>query len=160
QRRRCPGRPEEEGGELSQPLRIGDGGARDRVLWLALAEHGRVVLVVHLEGASADRLDRERPGRRVVAVRAQGPPEPLSQRRLRLWPQVGVWPALLGPRPVVENELAFAMEPISGPIGRHVAAVTPDGADLHPAHRLPYGLAALDRALGGDHPAVGRDDSL
>src|SRR5262249_459950 len=67
---------------------------------------------------------------------------------------------MLGPRPVVEDQLALAMEPVGSPIGRHVAAVTPDRAHLHPTQRLPHGLAAADAPLGSDYLAVARDDSL
>src|SRR5262245_16833728 len=67
---------------------------------------------------------------------------------------------MLGPRPVVEDQLALAMEPVGSPIWRHVAAVTPDRAHLHPTQRLPHGLAAADAPLGSDHLAVARNDSL
>src|SRR5215510_6100609 len=52
------------------------------------------------------------------------------------------------------------MEPISSPIGRHVATVTPDRAHLHSTQRLPDGLAALNGPLGSDHLAVASDNSL
>src|SRR5262245_62098756 len=52
------------------------------------------------------------------------------------------------------------MEPISSPIGRNIAAVTPDRAHLHSTQRLPHGLAALNGPLGSDHLAVASDDSL
>src|SRR6516164_4309742 len=52
------------------------------------------------------------------------------------------------------------MEPVGSPVGRHVAAVTPDGAHLHPAQRLPDGLAAADASIGNDRPTLGRDDTL
>src|SRR5262249_57080844 len=64
------------------------------------------------------------------------------------------------PRPVVEDQLGLAMEPISSPIGRHIATVAPDRAHLHPTQRLPDGLAALNGPLGCDHLAVARHDSL
>src|SRR5215470_12961367 len=67
---------------------------------------------------------------------------------------------MLGPRPVVEDERALTMEPVGSPVGRHVAAVTPDRADFHPAQRLPDGLAAADSPIGSHHLAVGRDDTL
>src|SRR5262245_31337098 len=67
---------------------------------------------------------------------------------------------MLGPRPVVEDQLALAMEPVGRPIGRHVAAVPPDRADLHPTQRLPHGLAAADTPLRSDHLAVARHDAL
>src|SRR5262249_56042280 len=44
--------------------------------------------------------------------------------------------------------------------GRHVAAVTPDRSNFHPAQCLPHGLAGADRAFRSDHLAVPRDDAL
>src|SRR5262249_50725004 len=134
--------------------------ARDRVFGLSLAEYRREVLLVRLEGAGADGLDRERSGGRVVTVGAQHQPEPLAQSRLWLWPQLDVASGMLGARPVVEDQQAFAMEPVGGPIGRHVAAVTPDRSNFHPSQCLPHGLAGADRAFRSDHLAVARDDAL
>src|SRR5215831_5855325 len=67
---------------------------------------------------------------------------------------------MLGPRPVVEDQLALAMEPVGRPIGRHVAAVSPNRAHLYPPQRLPHGLAAADAPLRSDHLAVARHDAL
>ena len=50
------------------------------------------------------------------------------------------------------------MQPVGGPVGRDVAAVAPDGADLHAAERLPDVLAAADVAVGDNDGAVGVDD--
>src|SRR5262249_33235559 len=66
---------------------------------------------------------------------------------------------VLGPRPVVEDQLAFAMEPVGRPVRRHVAAVPPDRAHFHAPQGLPDRLPATDASLGDDHLAVARDDS-
>src|SRR5215471_4641209 len=154
-----PGRPEEERGKVSEPLRIADGPAWDRVLSVTLAEHLGEVLVVRLEGARADGIDGQRFRGRVVVVGPQGQAQPLAQRRLRLWPQSLIWASVLGPRPVVEDQLAFAMEPVGRPVRRHVAAVTPDRSHFHAAQGLPDRLPATNAPLGDDHLAVARDDS-
>src|SRR5262245_34450389 len=52
------------------------------------------------------------------------------------------------------------MEPISSPIGRHVATVTPDQTHLHSTQRLPDNLAALNSPLRSDHLTVASDNSL
>src|SRR5262245_25416678 len=44
------------------------------------------------------------------------------------------------------------MQPIRGPIGRHVATVTPHRSDLHSTHRLPDVLAPHDLAGPDDLP--------
>src|SRR5262249_30387360 len=72
----------------------------------------------------------------------------------------GVGPTLLGERPVIEDQLALAMEPVGRPIGRHIAAVTPYRAHLHSTERLPHGLTALDGSLGSNHLAFAGDDSF
>ena len=58
--------------------------------------------------------------------------------------------------PTIENEHGFAMQPIGRPIRRHVAAVSPDAADLHAAERLPNVLALRDLPGADHHRAVGR----
>src|SRR5262249_34808001 len=134
--------------------------ARDRVFRLALAEHRREVLLVRFEGAGADGLDGKRSRGRVVAIGTHRQTQSFAQRSLRLWPQVGVGAAVLGARPVVDDQLALAMELVGSPIGCPIATVTPDRALLHPAQRLPHGLAASNGPLGCDHLTVASDDSL
>ena len=51
------------------------------------------------------------------------------------------------------------MQPIGSPIGRDVAAMSPDGADLHAAERLPDVLAAADVTIGNNDGAGGIDNT-
>ena len=50
------------------------------------------------------------------------------------------------------------MQPVGAPIGRHVRAVAPDGADLLAADRLPDVLSVLDGGAVEQDAAVGGDD--
>jgi hypothetical protein len=50
------------------------------------------------------------------------------------------------------------MQPVGGPVGRQVAAVTPDRTDLVSAHGLPDLPALADVLVGEHHLALrGRD---
>src|SRR5262249_50507946 len=110
--------------------------------------------------ARAHGFDRQRSRGGVVAVRTHREAQPFAQGRLRLRPELRVASPLLGARPVVEDQLGLTMEPVGGPVGRHVAAVTPDGADFHSSQGLPDRLTALDGAIGHDDAPVRRDDAL
>src|SRR5581483_12259798 len=52
----------------------------------------------------------------------------------------------------------LAVQRVRGPVGRHVASVAPDGAKLHPAHRLPHVLSRGDVLTGDDNSSVRGDD--
>ena len=49
-----------------------------------------------------------------------------------------------GRRPDVKYGDRLAMKPIGTPVRRNIAAMTPNGAELHAAERLPDLAAALD----------------
>ena len=53
----------------------------------------------------------------------------LTGRMRRLFFERELFVAVLGP--FLQDEHEFAVEPIGGPIGRNIAAVAPDGAQLH-----------------------------
>lgn len=74
--------------------------------------------------------------------------------------QFGVVGAKVGVGPVLKNEHGFPMQPIRRPVGRHVAAVSPDGAYFHPSHRLPHVLPRLDLSLINQDDSIRRDDLL
>ena len=48
--------------------------------------------------------------------------------------------------PLIQNEHGFAMEIIGRPVRSHIAAVSPDGANLHTTERLPDILTLLNVA--------------
>src|SRR6185295_15916879 len=48
----------------------------------------------------------------------------------------------------------FAVQPVGGPIGRDIAAVAPDGAQLLAARRHPGLLAVLDLLAGEENVAA------
>ena len=50
----------------------------------------------------------------------------------------------------------LAVQPVGRPVGRDIAAVAPDGAQLLAAGGQPGLLAALDLLAGEQHVAVGR----
>ena len=50
--------------------------------------------------------------------------------------------------PGVQQNLRFPMQPIRAPVGCDIGAVTPDGADLLAADRLPHSLAIGDGTAG------------
>jgi hypothetical protein len=56
--------------------------------------------------------------------------------------------------PLAEDEDALSMDPIRGPIGSHITAVSPNRTDLHAAHRLPDVLSLADVAVREDRLAV------
>src|SRR5690606_6364171 len=60
----------------------------------------------------------------------------------------------VGTRPQVQQLHRLAMQPVRAPVGRDVAAVAPDRAQLHAAHRLPDLAALLDVCAGEDDGAV------
>ena len=77
---------------------------------------------------------------------------------LRLTRQLGVGGPTLLPSPGVENEHGLAVQPVGRPVRSDVAAVPPDGARLHAAHRLPDVLALLNFTGTEKHRSTRRDD--
>jgi hypothetical protein len=51
------------------------------------------------------------------------------------------------------------MEPVRGPVGSDIASVTPYGAYLHTAERLPNVLTTADVTIGNHDGAIGVDDT-
>src|ERR1035438_5546798 len=96
-----------------------------------------------LEGFGANGIEGDGAGRRVIGI---GPHQQLKPR-LEGRPLFNAEPRVIrGARclsPAVEDEHAFAMQPVGRPIGRHVRSVAPDGANLLAADRLPDALSAL-----------------
>src|SRR5690606_3217922 len=81
---------------------------------------------------------------------------PVLQRRLLLPVEMLVAGAEIAPRPDVHQREDFAMQPVGAPVGRDIAAMPPDGAELHAAHRLPDLATLLDvRSRVDDIAAVG-----
>ena len=111
-----------------------------------------------LEGFRANRIEGDGAGRRVIGIgphqqlkpRLEGRPLFHAERRV-----------IRGARclsPAVEDEHAFAMQPVGRPIGRHVRSVTPDGANLLAADRLPDALSVLNvPAVEYDRPSSRHD---
>ena len=157
-RRRRPRGPEEEGRQLAKFFGVALRPLGDGVVGLPVGEHVGVVLEVRLERPRPHRVHRDRPGGGVERVRPHQEFEPLLEPGLllRLDPVEVILEARL--RPLVEDEDALPVQPVGRPIGCDVAAVAPDRADLHAAHRLPHVLPASDIAAGNDHRAVHGDD--
>ncbi len=152
-----PRRPEEEGGERARAVGRHDGAGRHGVRRPALAEDVRVVRHRRAEGAGAHVVDDERavgPER----VGAEGVLHALPQRGLRLGPVRRVGPAVGLAAPRVEREQRLAVQVVGRPVGRDVAAVPPDRADLHAAHRPPDVLAGADVVARDDDGARPRHD--
>ena len=58
----------------------------------------------------------------------------------------------------VQDKQRFAMQIIGCPVGCYIAAVTPDRANLHAAHRLPDVLTILNIISGHKNLAVAGDN--
>ena len=159
-RRGGPGGPEEEGGQPTQPLGVGECSTGNRIVRSPIAEDRRVVRRVGIECLRARWVDREGAGRGVVRIGAHHGAQAGTQRGLLLGIEIAICAPVLRRRPGIQHVLALAMEPVGSPVGRHVAAVTPDRSDLHPAHRLPDVLTAHDLAWSDDLAAVGGDDAV
>ncbi len=145
--------------QLAEVFRIAERAGRDGVLLAAVLEDVRVVGQVGGDGAGADRLDRQRPGLRIVGVGPHHELQTLAQGGLPLGGEIVVGAAFL-PRPVVEDEDGFAVEPVGGPVRGDVAAVPPDRAGLHAAHGLPDVLPGGDLAGSVEDLSLGGDDPL
>ena len=111
------------------------------------------------EGAGAHGCDGDGVGGGIVAVVAVDLLQAAAQFALLLGGKLRVGLAELGVAPLIEDEGGFAMQPVGGPIGGNVAAVTPDGAHFHAAESLPDILAAADVAIGDHDGAGGVDDA-
>src|SRR5204862_1595235 len=61
--------------------------------------------------------------------------------------------------PFRHDGAGFPMQPTGGPVWCNVAAMSPDGADLHAAERLPDVLATADVTIGHNDGAGGVDDT-
>ena len=88
--------------------------------------------------------------RRIISIAPHVEPESDAGVFLAALVEFVEWCALLVAGDDVEIGEGFAPQPISAPVGREIAAVTPDRALLHAAHRLPNRLAALDVRPGED----------
>ena len=155
-----PGGPEEEGGQFAQALRVGERSAGNRIVGSPVAEDRGVVRRVGVECLRSHGVDREDAARGIVAIGAHKQAQAGSQRGLLLGIEIVIGAPMLRHRPCVQDVLALAMEPVGSPVGRHVAAVTPDRSNLHSTHRLPDVLTAHDLARSDDLAAVRGDDSL
>ena len=152
-----PRRPKEECRQLSQSSFIGHGSGRNCIVGFAVGEHIGVVRKVRLERIGPKRIDRDGVRCRIVGV---GPHE-RGQATAQLCLLFSIKSFVIGSEsligPTVENEDGFSMQPIGGPVGGDVAAVSPDRADFHAAQRLPDVLASLNFAGIDDDLAFGRD---
>ena len=159
-RARGPGGPEEEGRELPQLRRIGLRARRNGVVVAAVREHVGVVGGVCFERARTDRIDHQIARGRSEGIRAHEHGEARFQVRPWSGGERLVARSRLRPRPVVQDEDRFAVEPVGAPVGSDVAAVAPDRTHLHPSHGLPDVLPALDVRARNDHPAVRGDHAV
>ena len=91
----------------------------------------------------------------VVGIGAHDLFQATAQRGLLFFRQLRVGGhAAIGARPQVEQGHRLAMQPVRAPVGRDVAAVAPDRAQLHAADRLPDLAASFDIGAGVDHLAA------
>ena len=158
---RGPRRPPEERGECTAMF-----GRRHRVVLhrVGFAQFLRRRIVAEqalvMRGDVRQRRDaildqRDGPGLGVVRVLPHHFLQAALQCGLALGGQLRVrGHRIVGARPDVEHADSLAMQPVRAPVGRDISAMAPDGAQLHPAHRLPHLATALDVGLGVDHLAA------
>jgi hypothetical protein len=169
---RCPGRPEEEGGQRMGLVRVQNRALRHRIELAQMLVCRRAVGEQTLEvrgrrpdGGRALIADREDRGSRIVAIGAHFTPQDGADPRLFGFRQRRERRLGTGPGEPVAQEGRFAVQPVSAPVGRDIAAMPPDRALLHAAGRLPHRLAALDVVAGvedlpRDGPHHARDRRL
>src|SRR5687768_12597409 len=88
---------------------------------------------------------------------------PATSGRSRSYPSAGIRGCARTSnrsRPTPTHEDRLPMQPIRRPIGRDVAAVSPDGADLHAADRLPDVLTIVNLSRSNHLTSVGGDDPV
>jgi len=163
--RGSPRCPEEEGGQRLTVCLLGQRTVGHGVLVAQLGQRGvSTEQTVKVTRDLANRLcalvaDRQHAGRFVVAVAPHFRADACRDRRL-----VGLGHgrgrlALLGFAHALESD-RFLVEPVGGPVGSDVAAVTPDRAQLLSAGGHPGLLTILDLLAGEDDLAVCCDDAL
>ena len=160
-----PRRPEKERGQRVTVRGIGQHVVVHGVLFAQLVERECVaeqVIVMPRDlgnrpGAKRRHGDRLR--RRVERVRAELGLHRSVDRRLVGGGQRVVRGAVVLLRGKVAQRDRLAMQPVGRPVGRDVAAVTPDGPELLAAGGEPCLLAALDVVTGKHVRAVARYDA-
>ena len=104
----------------------------------------RVICRQLLERSGAIFIDSHTVARGIVGVGAHLADEPSFEDGLLIRAEGGkVARSSLG-RPIVEQNLRLAMQPVCAPIRSDVRAMAPDRADLLPADRLPDTLPVGD----------------
>ncbi len=103
-----------------------------------ITKQGLVVRGHRFDGDGAIRGDHGLLRVRVVAVGADPRLQPGLQRGALLRRQVREVGAVVAARDDVQPRDRLAMQPVGGPVRRHVAAMTPDGAELLAARGLPH----------------------
>src|ERR1017187_2664571 len=118
--------------------------ARNGKLRPASCKNVGVVGAELLECRSAVCAEGHSIARSVVGIRPHFPNQASLEYRLLIWPEGGeAWCA--GPHsPSVEQYLRFPVQPVCAPVGRHICAVPPDGADFLTADGLPDTLPICD----------------
>ncbi len=163
---RGPGRPPEEGRQHAPVFRVRHGAVLHRI-GFAQFRRRRVVAeqALVMRGHLADRLrpfvaERDRLRFRIVGIGAHDAAQPPFERRLPLRAKLRIRNAVLGLRPAVEHGQRLAVQPVRAPVRRHIAAMAPDRAELHPTHRLPDLPALLDFGAAIDRRAVRRHHAV
>ena len=85
-------------------------------------------------------------------------PQPGAQRRLLFNSQGGIVLRTGVFRPAVKNEHALTVQPVGGPVRRHIGTVPPNRADFLAADRLPRILPVLNCVSIEQHLPVGGEN--
>src|SRR4029077_19952563 len=143
-----PCRPPEERAHGPEFFGIGESAFLDGVFRAAVGENICVVMTQFGEGGGTSRVDGDGLVGRVIGVAAYGRLQALAEGSLLLSRKRFVAGRARFFRPVVKKEYAFAMQPISAPVGCDVGAMTPNRADFLASNGLPGVLAVLNDSAG------------
>ena len=109
---------------------------------------------IGLERFDSDGINRDRAGGSIVSVGMQQLGQASDELSLLFVVKLLEVAAVIGVRPTVENENRFPMQPVGRPVGSDIAAVSPDGADFHPTHRLPDVLTGTDLTFANERHTI------
>ncbi len=161
-----PSGPEKEGAEPLAVLIVRQRTLRNRIIDAQGAKNGVAAEQLRIMRTDlGDRLrpfpgDGDRPRRGVIAVGPKFGFQPVLEGSLLFGGQLGEGRNAFGPGPDFEKRRRFAMQPVGAPVGRDIAAMAPDRAELHAAQRLPDLPPRLDIGLAEKRVAIGDRDGF